>query len=285
MAMFSRNQSFRPFARGNGAASFRSNTALSDEQMIRYAPSIFAEAPHESRSERYTQIPTALVVNGLRDAGFHPYSIAQSGSRDETKRNFTRHMIRMRRDDMAIVGDSYPEIILVNSHDGTSAYHMMFGWFRLVCSNGMVVADGPSTEIKVRHSGNQHQIVDNVIGGARQLVGAVDVQADQLETFRQTQLLPAEAEILADSAIDVRFDERPNGLTTRHVLAPRRGADTGSDLWSTVNRIQENLVRGGMSFRDAGKRRTTREVTSITQDTKINQAIWKLAQRMAEIKA
>lgn len=279
------NRAFRPFSRSNGAASLRSPTPLADERMMAIAPSVFALAPHDSRSARYTQIPTSRVLEGLRSAGFQPFAVAQSGSRDEAKRGFTRHMIRLRREGQAIVGDSHPEIVLVNSHDGTSAYHMHFGWFRLVCSNGMVVADGPASEIKVRHSGNAEQVLDAVVGGARQLVASVEQQAEQLETFRTTRLLPAEAEILADAAIDVRFDERPAGLTTSHVLHARRAADEGNDLWSTVNRIQENLVRGGLHFRDGRKRRSTRAVTSIAADTKLNQAIWSLASKMAALKA
>lgn len=281
-------RTFRPFSRSNGAASLRSETPLTNERMAAIAPSIFALAPHESRSQRYTQIPTSRVLDGLRTAGFQPFAVAQSGSRDESKRSYTRHMIRLRREGLSIVGDSHPEIILVNSHDGTSAYHMLFGWFRLVCSNGMVVADGPSSEVKVRHSGDYARLVDEVVTGAHQLVASVDQQAEQLDTFRTTRLAPAEAAILADAAIDVRFDERPAGLTTDQVLTARRAADQGDDLWSTVNRIQENLVRGGLRFRDpnnARKRRSTRAVTSITADTKLNQAIWSLASKMAELKA
>ncbi len=279
-------RSFRPFTRANGAASLRSREPISDEQMAAVAPSIFALAPHESRSDRYTQIPTSQVIAGLRSAGFQPFEVAQSGARDEGKRGHTRHMIRLRRDGLTVVGDAHPEIILVNSHDGTSAYHMMFGWFRLVCSNGMVVADGPADEIKVRHSGNPTTILDSVVEGAHQLVGSVDEQADVLERFRSTRLSDAEAAIMADAAIDVRFDERPAGLTTSHVLAARRYEDRSSDLWSITNRIQENLVRGGVSWRDQERRRhTVREVNGITANTKLNQAIWSLASKMAEIKA
>lgn len=279
------NNAFR-FTRSNGASSFRSAEPLTDERMMAIAPSIFAVAPHESRSERYTQIPTSTVLAGLRSEGFQPFAVAQSGAKDASKREFTRHMIRMRRTGQLAVGDSHPEIILLNSHDGTSAYHMLFGWFRLVCSNGMIVADGPSAEVKVRHSGNAAHVLESVIGGAHQLVGSVEEQADKLETFRATRLLPAEAEIFANAAIDVRFDERPAGLTAAKVLEPRRYADNGSDLWSTVNRVQENLVRGGLKFRGENRRRvTTRAVTSITADTKVNQAIWKLADEMAKLKA
>jgi hypothetical protein len=252
--------------------------------MALVAPSIFAVSAHESRSARYTQIPTSQVLAGLRSEGFLPFAIAQSGARDESKRAFTRHMIRLRREGQAIVGDSHPEIILVNSHDGTSAYHMHFGWFRLVCSNGMVVADGPSAEIKVRHSGNPELVLGEVVAGAHQLVASVQQQAETVDVFRTTRLLPAEATLLADAAIDVRFDERPTGLRTEQVLAARRNADSGSDLWSVTNRIQENLVQGGLSWRDRGRRHSSRAVTSIAADTKLNQAIWTLASKMAEIK-
>jgi hypothetical protein len=279
------NNAFTRIARRNGASSLRSKEPLTDERMAAIAPSVFALAAHESRSARYTQIPTSQVLAGLRAEGFLPFAVGQSGSRDEGKRGHTRHLVRLRRADMGLVGDSHPEIVLINSHDGTSQYHMLFGWFRLVCANGMVVANGPETEVKVRHSGNAQQVLDDVIGGAHQLVASVDQQAEQLERFRATRLQPAEAALLADAAINVRFDERPAGITPTQVLAARREADRGDDLWSTVNRIQENLVRGGLSFRDGRKRRSTRAVTSITADTKLNQAIWSLASKMAELKA
>ena len=33
------------------------------------------------------------------------------------------------------------EIVLLNSHDGTSSYQMLAGMFRFVCSNGLVCGD------------------------------------------------------------------------------------------------------------------------------------------------
>ena len=39
--------------------SLRSDYPLTDDQIHRVAPSIFADAPHESRSQRYAYIPTA----------------------------------------------------------------------------------------------------------------------------------------------------------------------------------------------------------------------------------
>lgn len=46
--------------------ALRSDYPLTDDQIRRVAPSIFADAPHESRSERYAYIPTATVLQELR---------------------------------------------------------------------------------------------------------------------------------------------------------------------------------------------------------------------------
>ena len=107
---------------------------LTNEQLYRFAPSIFAQEKHGSRSDKYTYIPTIEVVNGLRKEGFQPFWAVQSRSRDENKRNFTKHMIRLRHENQ-IADREVCEIVLINSHDGTSSYQMMCGIFRLVCQD------------------------------------------------------------------------------------------------------------------------------------------------------
>ncbi|MGK9007662.1 DUF932 domain-containing protein, partial [Citrobacter europaeus] len=72
------------------------NHPLSDDQIHRVAPSIFADAPHESRSQRYAYIPTAAVLTELRKEGFQPFMVTQTRVRDEGKREHTKHMIRLR---------------------------------------------------------------------------------------------------------------------------------------------------------------------------------------------
>ena len=97
----------------------RSDSPLSDEQIFNAAPSVFADAPHNSRSARYAYIPTCEVVNGLRGEGFQPFMACQARSRIEGKAEFTKHMIRFRHQNQ-IIGDTANEIILVNSHDGVN---------------------------------------------------------------------------------------------------------------------------------------------------------------------
>jgi hypothetical protein len=109
----------------------RSNEPLGEAQMRLAAPSIFASGKHQSRSERYTYIPTIEVLRGLRKEGFEPFMVSQSRSRIEGKTEFTKHMIRMRHAGQVTTRPEANEIILINSHDGASSYQMLAGVFRL----------------------------------------------------------------------------------------------------------------------------------------------------------
>ena len=123
----------RPLATRFGQNTFvvRSETPLTEDQMRRAAPSIFAEGKHGSRSERYTYIPTIDVLRGLRHEGFEPFMVCQNKSRIEGKTEFTKHMIRMRHAGQVNTRPEANEIILINSHDGASSYQMLSGLFRL----------------------------------------------------------------------------------------------------------------------------------------------------------
>ena len=108
----------------------RSAHPLSDDQIRTVAPSIFADTPHESRSERYSYIPTVAVLTELRKEGFQPFMVCQTRVRQEDRRDYTKHMLRLRHESQ-INGTEANEIILLNSHDGTSSYQMLAGLFRL----------------------------------------------------------------------------------------------------------------------------------------------------------
>ena len=127
----------------------RSEVPLGEPQMRLAAPSIFAPGKHESRSERYTYVPTIEVLRGLRKEGFEPFMVAQSRSRTEGKTAYTKHMIRLRLAAQADVRTEANEIILINSHDGASSYQMLSGVFRFVCCNGLVVGD-VANDIRIR---------------------------------------------------------------------------------------------------------------------------------------
>lgn len=268
---------------GRNQNAVRSPIALSDGEIRRVAPSIFAMEKHESRSNRYTYIPTIDVLQGLRQEGFMPFMVCQARARDESKREHTKHMVRMRHASQ-IDGAEANEVILLNSHDGSSAYQMLAGVFRFVCSNGMVCGETHS-DIRVRHSGN---IVDNVIEGACRVLADFDLIDAQMDGMKSLMLNDGEQTAFARAALALRYDtgERPAPITERQLLQSKRRDDSSGDLWTTFNRVQENMISGGLRGRTAtGSTRVTRQVTAIDQSVKLNRGLWVLAEEMRRLKA
>lgn len=263
----------------NNSTSMRLNEPLTDEQLRTVAPSIFALEPHLSRSEKYTYIPTIQILNALKNEGFLPFMVAQSRSRIEGKSEYTKHMLRLRHVN-DIVKSEANEIILLNSHDGTSSYQMMAGVLRFVCQNG-TVSGNLVDDIRVRHSGN---ITDNVIEAAYTIVNDFEKIDESIENMKSTQLLLAEQNAFAESALSLKYENDPP-ISASRLLNTRRSEDKNNDLWTTFNKIQENMIRGGLRGRTAsGARTTTRPVNSIDTNVKLNKALWTLADKMAEIK-
>jgi hypothetical protein len=261
---------------------------LSDEQIQVMAPSAFAGQPYQKQSDRYAFVPTIAVIDGMRNAGFFPVKAVQSRTRVEGKQMFTKHLIRFRSSDQQAitVGDSLVETVLINSHDGTSAYDLSLGVFRLVCSNGMVVGD-VFESVHIRHIGN---IIERVIEASLEMLKNAPKIAESVNLWRTITLAPQEQLYLAEAAHSLRFEEGSNlalAVTPDKLLTVRRNSDAGSDLWSTFNRVQENVIRGGIrGNRIAGiNRQRSRAVKGIDQDTKLNKALWTLAEKMATLKA
>jgi hypothetical protein len=266
------------------AHQLRANSPLSDDQIARVAPSIFATEKHESRSDRYTYIPTIEVLNGLRGAGFQPFMVAQTRVRDAGKREHTKHMIRLRHADQ-IIGAEADEIILLNSHDGTSSYQMIAGQFRFVCANGMVCGETAS-EIRVPHKG---KIVDDVIQGAFDVLDGFQYIREVKGEMKSLTLSRGEQEAFATAALQLKYepsDVKPAPVTETQILEARRFEDRKDDLWTTFNRLQENLIqRGGLPGRTASGRTTrTRPVEGIDQNVKLIGALWTLTEAMAALK-
>lgn len=263
------------------ATVFRSEVPLTDEQIRQIAPSIFAEGKHDSRSERYTYVPTSTILAKLREEGFSPFMVAQTRVRDDGKREFAKHMLRLRYAGQINAAEAN-EIILLNSHDGSSSYQLMSGCFRFVCSNGLVRGDTRS-DIRVPHKG---KIVDDIIEGAFRVVEDFELVNQERDGMKALTLSQGEQEAFAHSALMLKYEDATPPVTELQVLRANRHEDKKSDMWTTMNRVQENLTRGGLHGRNAnGNRVKTREVKGITQNIHLNRAIWTLAQSMAKLKA
>jgi hypothetical protein len=272
----------------------KANEVLTEDQLRQVVPSLYADAPHTSRSERYAHIPSTAIMAGLADAGFMPVAAIQSRSREDDRRGFAKHLIRFRHQNatMRAVGDTVPEVVLKNSHDGSSSYSLMAGLFRLACLNGMVIEAGEIAAVRVKHTGRD--ILQEVIDGAKQVLDASVRALEGPRQWSRIALSTPERVALAESAHTLRFADADGNVDTpikpAQLLVPRRHTDSGHDLWTTYNVIQENVIRGGLQASTRGangrlRRVTTRQINGIDQDVKLNKALWQLGAKMAELKA
>lgn len=269
-----------------GSASLiRRDRALTNEELMRYVPSVFSEEKHTSRSDRYTYIPTITLLDNLRREGFQPFFACQTRTRDEGKREHTKHMLRLRREGQ-ILGKEVPEIILLNSHDGSSSYQMIPGLFRFVCQNGCICGQ-TFGEIRVPHKGD---VTGQVIEGAYEVLNIFEGITASSEEMKSIQLRPEEQRIFAATALGWKYDSKGEGkhipLAPDDVLQARRVEDKPNDLWTTYQRVQENMSKGRLWARsEKGHVSRTRPVTGIDGDVKLNRALWEMAEQMKKLKS
>ena len=259
--------------------SVRRDRPLTHDELAQYVPSVFSDSKHESRSERYTCIPTISLLENLQREGFQPFFACQTRVRDPDKREHTKHMLRLRREGQ-ITGHQVPEIILLNSHDGSSSYQMLPGLFRAVCANGLICGD-TFGEVRVPHKGD---VVGRVIEGAYEVLNVFERVEEQREAMQCLNLSAPARQAFAHAALNYRYGEEHHPVTESQLLTARRWEDRKDDLWTTYQRVQENLIKGGVTgVTSKGKRTHTRAVKGIDGDIKLNRALWVMAEQMLQL--
>lgn len=253
--------------------------------LSRYS-TLSAERPASSVSDKYGFVPTTRVLNVLADYGWMPSKVSQSSTRVEERNGFQKHVVRLQNENMLqVLGESAkeyrPEIIVTNSHDATSAFQLSLGIWRLVCSNGLCASEENGLE-KIRHIGFAESLVESAV---MRLAAQAPKMIECAEGFRKVVLNHDEAIAYSKAAIELKFDGDSFTIDPERALFARRYTDKASDLWSTYNRVQENLIKGGLRGRGKeGQRRTDRAVKSIDRDIKLNRALWTLTEEMAKLK-
>jgi hypothetical protein len=274
-------------------ARFDTGRALTEDEMFQQASSIFATTAHQSRSERFQPIATIDILRQLAKENFLPVGVKQSKCRIDGREDFTKHLIRLRRMDELTaysVGDTVCEILLKNANDGSSAYDLMAGLFRIRCLNSLVAQTGTIDSVKIRHSGD---IGGKVIEGTYSVLHEAQKALAAPQDWAKINLDTDERTAFAEAAHVLRFADAEGNIKTpvkpEQLLRTRRFEDESRDLWTTFNVVQENVIQGGLKAetRDERNRRrrvTTRPINGIDQDVKLNKALWALSEKMASLK-
>ena len=259
--------------------SYRSNYPISRSEITEICPAIFAAQPAPDRSLQFKYVSTIEALDALADEGFLPFMIAQANTKDPNQLSYARHMIRLRKEN-TIQNEGANEIILLNANDGTTAATMLAGYIRFACSNGLVQGDNVNT-VKIYHRGT---ITGQYIEGAYTVMKNFEKTDEFRDEMKSITLTKDQAIIYAEESLALKYEDSRVPITPQLLLTPRRLADTKEDLWTTFNVVQENLTRGNQ-YHNAplAKKGITRPVNDIKRNTALNQALWSLTEKMAQL--
>jgi hypothetical protein len=268
----------------------RTCRALSLDDLRRRVPSVFAANARPGVSSRYTFVSTAEVVHLLREEGWEPVNAHQQRVRVAPREGFQMHEVRFaRRADLERsfeVGETRPELVLQNAHDGTRAYRIDAGLYRLVCRNGLTVADADFAHVAIRHV---DVAPEKFIGAARAVAENTPRVLDTVARWQAVALTELAQLEFARRASALRWDpDQPiaRAVTPGALMSPLRYGDDKRDLWTTFNVVQEHLLRGGDRYsggnaRGGTRRNTTRPVGSLILGQTLNKALWQLAEEFS----
>ena len=262
------------------------------DDVRRFAPSVFQDHAHERTSAKYNHYNTARVLETLIANDWQIIGASEARTRLEDKQGFQKHMIRLQhpqlsgdRSLLAKVGDTtFGNIVITNSSYGDAAYNLMLGLLRLACTNGLIV-DEPAFEQRFRHTSvTEEQIIEAQF----RVIEEFPMVAGKVETFRAITMTPREQEVFAEAARELRWDSEAGEVAPiepKQLLRAQRQEDRNNDLYTTMNVVQEHLITGGVHGRNRnGGRTTTRAVSGVDANVKLNKALWKLTTEMAKLK-
>ena len=250
--------------------SFKANETYTLDQIKTIAPSVFTteKAPH--LTDKYIQTPTSRVVEDLMSLGWEVTKVQEVKARKG--KGFQKHMVVFRNPNIMIKGkdgdDSFPQILLTNSHDGKAAFNFRVGIFRLVCSNGLVVADADFSNVSIRHI---NYTFESLQARVAEMIAKLPNLVQKINLFKSTELSESQMQEFATKAMQLRTKQKVNIMD---VLTADRPQDKGNDLWVVFNRIQEKLTGG--SYR-AGKRKA-RSIKNFQKDIELNEQLFELAE-------
>jgi hypothetical protein len=270
--------------------SFADNQSyMSKEQLKDACPLAFASKPtNPGVSGKYLFVNSETIIDDLEKLGWLPVQAAQRKGRGKST-IFSKHMIAFQNPDIKIKGkdgdDSFPRIIMTNSHDGMQAFKFSVGIFRLVCSNGLVVADEQFSDFKIKHKGYTFEELRGVVNQAvsdlpnkvqvlNDMKSRILTQEEKNKLALDAMLIRAGIEPGSDKAKEFNYDDE----TIVDILDPKREADKGDDLWRTFNVIQEKITQGDFHAALTGaKVRKVRAIKSFERDLEVNKQLFKLA--------
>lgn len=255
-------------------------TSISLDRAKELAPAIFATSPAPTiKSSKYNFVPTLDIIEEMDRNGWVLTGAKQSSSKSDLRKDYGIHIVRFQNPALYINDgqggiEGRPELVFINSHDGTRPLQSELGIFRLVCENGLVVKSHDFGGFRVRHTKLSHDEVKELIDEKVTQMGS---SIELINRWVSTEMKTIDMKKFATDALLMRLAEerQPEEHEIMSLLESRRPEDNNNDLWHVFNRVQENMIKGGFQIGE----RQARSITNPVTDLVLNQGLWQLAEQ------
>lgn len=246
-------------------------------------PAVFNRTPAGILSPRYSLVETDTVIDALAPLGWIPQSYQnmrrnKAGLASGRDPATVKHLVRLQMSAENRAPDRYgdiPQIVLVNSHDGSSPWLFLVGLHVFVCSNGLISNRGGWT-IRLKHMGLEMARVLSAITG---LASKFPELLDTRDRYAGLMLTDDQANDFAYAAGRLRWPE-PIIFNPSDLLRVHYDAQRSNSLWNIFNRVQAALTGKGITTTDPNRpkipTRRSRAINAIGETVSTNQGLWEL---------
>jgi len=239
----------------------------------------YSTDPAPKVSPRYHMAPTLDTLKPMFDAGWTIQRSMQARTRKPGNERYARHTLYLRHPDMTFPGeagrDLFPEVAFTNAHSGRNSAVLHAGIFRLVCKNGLTAPFADITHLHLRHS--RKDIIPRLLEGLDIIRNNMPAIYGQVEKMLNRILSRDEQLTIATRALKARYGDNWPVLPSR-LLEARRTEDVANDAWTVLNRIQENIIRGGFTGTTSdGRQVRVRAINHPLEMARINMDLWMTA--------
>lgn len=186
-------------------------------------------------SNRYELVPNSLIFprieNDLKAKGYK-FSVAYHAI--DNVRFYGKYILEDSNLAIGSGNDQIKPMISVNhSYNGLTKYSITFGYFRMVCSNGLVIPLEGQEETNLHISGKH----------TKEILNSLDAMFDKMNSFFKLQdKIKAKFEVLTDRSI-ANYGERIDAVLAATKLNPSKVQLTEIN---TTARIEANTLNGGV---------------------------------------
>lgn len=228
-------------------------------------------------TDNYKLVKTGDIVDKVISLGYNVEKFVALKTKKVERRGYQKHRVLFTSNDLttALADQGKLQLLMTNSHDGTSSVTFQIGFFRYICANGLVAGDFIGEPVRVRHIGNIEDKIEEAIKIVAERANKLDEAMLKLQSVKLTFERIKEFEL---RAAQLRYDNVIDAVFPLH-----RPEDNGQVLFEVFNRVQEGLTKGlGAKITDEnGKVKSIRQLRSFMSDSEVNSKLFDLALEFA----